>query len=397
MQMLASPALAVSSKISECTITGTAGNDVLTGTPGADIICGLGGNDVIHSGAGKDRIFGGSGDDEIFGEAGADLVDGGAGSDEISGGSGNDSLVGSNGADSLSGGQGKDSISGGAGGDILLGGSGNDNLSGGNNVDVIDGGAGADKIRTGTGADMCGEDSSDVHLDACSIDTTAPQVGVLMAPGMQFSAGTTAVFTIKVFDQSGTASVYGKIGGPPGWVTEWCGFGIPGVLTEGTDKSGVYQISCTIPENAVNDKYTLFVGTSDLMGNYSAELTVDFDVTGGSSDNKTPAITKIELPDQVGAGEPFVIRVSATDESSVVGVYAWFALEGGWISDGVALYVPYSEARFVSQTATEAVIEQDAVFAENAPAGTYRIWLSIRDGVGNRDFSATESTIILNK
>ena len=38
-----------------CTITGTAGDDILTGTEGADIICGKSGNDTINSGAAVTR------------------------------------------------------------------------------------------------------------------------------------------------------------------------------------------------------------------------------------------------------------------------------------------------------------------------------------------------------
>ncbi|MEY4367518.1 MAG: hypothetical protein RLZ28_933 [Actinomycetota bacterium] len=387
--VLFSTSSALAANESDCTIVGTNKADTILGTEGRDVIC---------AGAGSDTIYALGGDDVIRAGSGNDIISGGAGSDEVIGGSGNDNITGGNGADSLTGGQGVDKISGGSGEDILLGGAGNDNISGGNQIDIIDGGKGADNIRTGAGSDMCGKDSSDVHLDACNIDTNGPQVGALMTNGLEFSAGTTAVFNVKVFDESGTAGVYGSIGGPPGWVTEWCGFLITGVLTQGNEKSGVYQIICDIPSNAVNEKYTLFVKTSDLMGNSGVEISIDFQVGGGSSDNLTPTVTKIDIPYEVAGGDSFTMRVSATDESSVAGIYAWFALEGGWLSgDGGALYVPYSEPRFVSQTQTEAVVEQDVVFDAKAPAGKYRIWLSIRDGVGNRDFYATDRTVILNK
>jgi len=88
-----------------CTMTGTAGRDVLVGTEGADVICGLGnrdvidgrgGNDVVLGGAGGDSIRGGGGQDMLFGESGADSIDSGDGAsgDVVSGGTGRDALSG---------------------------------------------------------------------------------------------------------------------------------------------------------------------------------------------------------------------------------------------------------------------------------------------------------------
>ena len=48
-----------------CTITGTAGDDVLRGTRRADVICGLGGDDRIAGRGGNDAIYGDAGDDRI--------------------------------------------------------------------------------------------------------------------------------------------------------------------------------------------------------------------------------------------------------------------------------------------------------------------------------------------
>jgi RTX calcium-binding nonapeptide repeat (4 copies) len=66
-----------------CTITGTAGDDVLHGTPRRDVICGRGGDDVIRGGGGDDVIRGGAGNDVITGGAGDDRIDGGPGRDTV--------------------------------------------------------------------------------------------------------------------------------------------------------------------------------------------------------------------------------------------------------------------------------------------------------------------------
>jgi len=137
-----------------CTVTGTAGNDVLNGTRGRDVICGLGGSDVIRGFDGDDVILGGGGNDRIDGGPGKDRVSGGAGKDTIVGGSGNDRLSGDSGNDRIDGGAGVDRVDGGSGNDVIIGGRGRDRLIGGrgndrfsardNQRDIIDGGPGRD-------------------------------------------------------------------------------------------------------------------------------------------------------------------------------------------------------------------------------------------------------------
>lgn len=274
----ASPALAASDV--DCTIVGTKNSEVLTGTEGRDVIC---------AGAGNDTIYALGGDDNIRGGSGNDIVIAGSGKDAVLGESGNDNIAGGDGADQLSGGEGKDRITGGGGGDMLQGGSGTDNLQAGSGSDLIDGGKGSDTILTGAGNDMCNKDSADVNLDACTMDSKGPDFGPMTTEVKQFAAGNMAVFAVNVSDAAGVQAVYGSIGGPPGWVTEWCGFRIPTQLALGTAKSGTYKLSCTIPQNAVNEKYTLFVGAVDMMG-HTTEQQIDFEVIGGS---ETPIKTSV--------------------------------------------------------------------------------------------------------
>jgi len=123
---------------SECTITGTNGDDVIVGTPGDDIICALDGADIID---------GGDGDDTIFGGRGADTIDGGDGDDIIHGRRGADELTGGRGGDEIHGGKGNDTVNGRNGADLLYGGDGNDIIRGGKGNDTGDGGPGTDTCR----------------------------------------------------------------------------------------------------------------------------------------------------------------------------------------------------------------------------------------------------------
>ena len=370
-----------------CSISGTAASDRITGTPGDDFICagagndvinGLGGNDTIYGGPGSDRILGGSGKDTIYGEAGHDTIEGGDGEDKLSGDVGKDKITGGNGID------------------LLQGGAEADIISAGNGADLIDGGKGKDTITTGAGNDLCNADSADVRLDACSLDSKGPKFGPIPMVVRQIQAGTLAVFTVTVSDVATVQAVYGSIGGKPGWVTEWCGFRIPTELQSGTERSGTYKLSCTVPQNAVNDNYKLLVGAVDMMG-HTAEQIIAFEVVGGSNDNLRPIVTKLDLPVSVAPGENFVVRVEATDESVVAGIYVWFMLEGGGFGNENGIHAKGSEPRAISITPTDAIFEQDYLFGDNAPAGKYNVWISVRDGVGNREFFEAGSSIVLAK
>jgi Divergent InlB B-repeat domain/RTX calcium-binding nonapeptide repeat (4 copies) len=122
-----------------CTITGTAGNDVLVGTPRSDVLCGLGG---------ADRLLGKGADDVLVGGVGADVLDGGNGDDFLYGGPGKDRVLGRAGRDRLDAGIGADRLDGGRGTDRLLAGKGADLLLARDHVqDRLDGGSGRDRAR----------------------------------------------------------------------------------------------------------------------------------------------------------------------------------------------------------------------------------------------------------
>ena len=67
----------------ECTVTGTAGDDVLEGTRLDDVLCGLGGDDVIAGARGSDVVLAGAGDDVLIGGPGEDRLYGGSGEDRL--------------------------------------------------------------------------------------------------------------------------------------------------------------------------------------------------------------------------------------------------------------------------------------------------------------------------
>ncbi len=160
-----------------CTITGTAGDDVLIGTGGNDVICGLGGNDIIKPGGGNDTVDGGDGTDRVsYDNAGAAVTvnlynkeafgTGAGGTDTLvsiedaAGSPYDDTLVGDDGPNRLYGLGGPDTVYGEGSAafttgsaDTLYGGDGDDKLYGYVGDDVLNGGAGSDLLDGGSGTD----------------------------------------------------------------------------------------------------------------------------------------------------------------------------------------------------------------------------------------------------
>lgn len=358
----------------QCTITGTAHSETLEGTPGDDVLCGLGGNDILRGGDGDDILRGGEGNDRI---------DGGAGSDALSGDSGNDSMVGGGGEDSL------------------IGDGGRDRIVGGTGDDALNGGHGGDSLRSGLGEDTCAHDVADRHLDSCTLDKDAPSIAFPASNVAEISAGSTATFQWLAEDASGIDITWASIGGPPGWV-DWCGFSVPGERIAGSAKSGTYELRCEIPENAVNENYTLYVAAADTVGNYgysgrSGWAEFAFTVINGSSDNLVPQINDVRLPSTVRVGETFTVDVDVTDESGTVGVYSWFL--------GEAPYYYYDENGFFIQAVEDATVvsgdsfngtfRQTFVVADWARPGRYTLLVRVRDAVGNRDYRWTEYSVVV--
>jgi Ca2+-binding RTX toxin-like protein len=407
-----------------CTISGTASSDRINGTPGNDIICagsgndvvnGLGGNDIVYGGPGADRLLGGNGDDLLIGEAGNDTLDGGAGVDEISGGLGNDILMGGSGNDEISGDSGSDRLTGGLGDDELSGGenndtilgdggadqiqgdSGLDSIQGGTGNDLINGGSDRDSITAGSGLNRCLGDLADVLLDRCVIDNAAPEIGVQAAVVQSFQAGTTIKLNWSASDASGIEKSWASIGGPPGWITGWCGFAIEAQRISGDARNGVYQIECTVPENAVDETYSLFVSASDLLGNSTVNSPqITFSISGGTSDNEAPEVIEINLDSNAKPGEDFSLIVSAWDETGIASIYGWIMKDGGGFASypDVGLYADaLGPAQLITGTGKSGTYKQTLRFSEKAPAGTYTLWLSVVDDSGNRSFAQTEAKI----
>jgi Ca2+-binding RTX toxin-like protein len=161
------------SNLTDFTIFGISGSDILTGGGGDDrIFAGNGGDSTLNGGDGRDQLFGNFGNDTLNGGNGNDRLFGGLGNDTLDGGFGNDFLDGGLGDDILIGGGGNDQIFGSIGNDILDGGGGNDTLNGGLGDDQLDGGNGNDTLNASPGNDiLLGGLGSDILVGGSNADT----------------------------------------------------------------------------------------------------------------------------------------------------------------------------------------------------------------------------------
>jgi len=361
----------------------------IRGTNGADVI--------MVRGTGSHTVSGLGGNDLICGSPGIDTIDGGAGNDTIVGGLGNDRLTGGAGNDTLKGNEGNDTLTGAAGKDVLHGEADNDSLEGGADVDALAGGTGTDRLTPVGTTNYCAGDTADTISGTCTIDTAVPTVAPTMSQ-TDFIAGSTITFTWSVTDAVGVDATTLFIGGYSGWITEWCGFGVPGTLVSGTAQSGTYSATCTVPATAVNGSYTAFIYASDLLGSLAAEIQMPFTISNGIADSSAPTYSNVQLPTSAAIGEEFVVTFDAADESGIRAIVVWPAYNVYSFSNLATgqLIVDYLDygATLVSGDANSGTYQQRFRFSPtNSLVGEYTLWFTLIDIYGNKEFAQSTVTI----
>ncbi|MFZ3583031.1 Hint domain-containing protein [Loktanella sp. DJP18] len=310
--------------MSDGTVSGTSGDDLIDGTyvdadgdavDGDDAILwgDLGNDDLIDGGDGNDTIHGGDGFDDIAGGIGTDTIHGGEGDDFISGGSmldlgvftDGDALYGGAGDDAIEtafgatsgstvhggdgtdflidlgdigsddtfyGGTGMDDIIGGFGNDTIYGGTGNDYAEGGDGDDtfVIGDGDDRDEIRGGEDSETTGDmlDARDMTVDT-TLTLTGPEQGVLRDPASMIGGDPLTGHSVTFeeietfFLGSGNDAVFGG---------------------EGDDD---------VDMGAGDDVFSLFAGFGQdtITGGETGEVTGDTLDAGGLTDNLTVVLT----------------------------------------------------------------------------------------------------------
>ena len=209
----------------------------------------------------------------------------------------------------------------------------------------------------------------------------------------EVQAGTPLVIRFRMTDSSGYQAPVAFVGGPSGWVSNWCGFGVAAIRVSGDQRDGEYEISCLVPTNAPIAGYIVRIGCEctfpDASGD-SSLVTYNFNLVGGSSDARVPEIGRAQITSVgvIGAGSTFEVTTLAKDESGIAYVVAWVEGPNGRITAND--YLPWaadmgldSVVRSQAANGWEQFV-QTITLRSDATPGRYRLWFSVGDSIGNR-------------
>ena len=209
----------------------------------------------------------------------------------------------------------------------------------------------------------------------------------------EVQAGTPLVIRFRMTDTSGYQAPVAFIGGPSGWVSNWCGFGVGAVRVSGDQRDGEYEISCLVPLNAPNAEYIVQIGCECTFPESSEEpwaVSYPFNLVGGSSDVSAPVIasTRINWFGEVAAGSTFSVSTYATDESDIAYVVAWVDGPNGRVTNDAGQ--PWASDMGLETIARNGGVGweqfvQTITLRDDASPGRYRLWFSVGDVLGNRD------------
>jgi len=208
----------------------------------------------------------------------------------------------------------------------------------------------------------------------------------------EVQAGTTLVIRFRMTDTSGYQAPVAFIGGPSGWVSNWCGFGVAATRVSGDQRDGEYEISCLVPTSAPSAGYIVQIGCECTFPESSGEpwsVRYPFDLVGGSSDSSAPVIasSRINWFGGVAAGSTFSVSTYATDESGIAYVVAWVDGPNGRVTNDAGQ--PWASDMGLETIARnggvgwEQFVQTITLRADAAP-GRYRLWFSVGDSIGNR-------------
>lgn len=222
-----------------------------------------------------------------------------------------------------------------------------------------------------------------------------PQISVVSAPAT-VSAGETLVVRWRVRAEAGLGQygdvdgvrpgTWAKLSGPSGGWIQWCGFPLRTEFESGSVTDGTYAISCRIPEVVPNGSYRLLLEGFDRDSVYAAEEQVTFQVVGGSFDGGAPRISDVTVDSPAVPGRDVTISWRATDETGVASVVPWAFGPNGRVTDEVGtMWLGFASGSLVSGTDRDGRYSVSLPLSAAAVDGTYTVWFSVLDVVGNRD------------
>ena len=362
-----------------CTVVGTAGNDVLAGTARRDVICGRGGNDTLRGGAGDDVLDGGTGNDRLVGADGRDLLLGGAGRDTLTGAAGSDRLLGGDGADVLTGGVGDDRLLGGDGPDLATGGDGRDAVLGQQGDDDLTGGTGTDDVDGGAGFNLCDVPTAGDQQVRCAIDAAPPVVHEVIASPV----------SVDVSDEYQLVRVRAHVTDDTG--VKQVQAGNAAALVSGSLRDGTWSGVIRVPRYITPGPRDLTIVATDRVGRTTyADRSDAYTVVNTVVDQEHPVLRSLTL-----SADSLDVRTTAKSLTGTVRItddlagaddvflcpaHAFPSGEPSFRHAGACAFMPRT-----SGTATDATHRGTLTIPQDAPSGTWNVFVWIGDASGNFD------------
>lgn len=217
-------------------------------------------------------------------------------------------------------------------------------------------------------------------------DLSGPTISSVQHPAV-VTAGTSFSVRWRVADADGVSSTGVTMGWASGiWTT--CGFGQSGRLVSGTMTDGIWEYVCAVPASAVNTDYSLDVSAQDMMGNWSSLGGFSFTIVGGNPDSTPPAYRNVRLVSGAVVGGTLTITWTLDDPSGIDSAVMWVAGPSGGFSDltgqRYALYETMVVTRDCSVDGSTCNLTQTVQLSPTAPAGSYALWVSATDLLGNK-------------
>lgn len=212
--------------------------------------------------------------------------------------------------------------------------------------------------------------------------------------------GDTLVLTWRVQTTAGLATItadsgapapgtWVKIGGSSGWV-RFCPFPINATRISGSTTDGVYRASCVLPTTLPADTFSVWISALDSADERAETGGTDtFTIDGGVPDTAPPVVTDVTVsPARVVPGEAVTIAWRGRDATGVKAIGPWAYGPNGRLTDadGV-LWLAYDVGMRTAGDALDGRYAVRLATSANAVPGSYIVWFSVEDVLGNREAS----------
>lgn len=218
-------------------------------------------------------------------------------------------------------------------------------------------------------------------------DPEGPVITDVEVPGV-VTAGSSVTFRWRVTDADSVASTGIVVGWASGIYTP-CGFGQSARLESGTVTDGTWILVCRIPTDAVSTDYSVEVSAQDALGHWSNSSGHGFSVVGGASDASPPAYLDVTVVGTARSGDVLTTTWTLTDPSGIDSAVMWIAgPSGGFTNLETGVRYARYETMVVTSECSPAGdtcwFTQTVQLDPSAAAGTYSLWLSATDSLGNK-------------